>query len=457
MQQFTALLGKDDELARVSRVVDPHLEIAAIINTVCKSRGGGPALFFENVRGHDIPLAANLFGSRRRMALASGLGDIEDLANRIRADLALTGARDSTLALQSAVSGRPEQVVFVDDAACFEVDVTASGVTALPALQSWPGDGGRYLTLGQVFTYHPETSSGNCGMYRMQLVEPHKLLLRCHAGSGGAEHLAAWHARREAMPIVVALGGPPIMTWLAGVPLPGGVAETAFAGYLTAQPLPMARCQDRRLAVPASTDILIEGSIFPGEQEMEGPFGNHTGSYGSITPAPVIRIIKISRRRDAIYPCTLVGPPPMENASLAEMTLHILLPLLQFDHPWVLDVHMPPQGIFHRAAMVAVAPDCQRTLDEMGRALWASALLKNSRLLILLDADVALRDFAEVYWRVINAGPWSGSCRGDGHKMLLDARAPAGDRRVKPDPEIIRKVRAQWPEYELDDIKLNHE
>lgn len=449
LQQFIAELERAGELTRVKCRADPHLEIAAVVDLLCKGSGGGPALLFERVAGHSIPLAVNLYGSRRRLALALGIQSSKEWAEKLRKDLAATGARDSRLAFEKIVSQRQERDACTESPPCWKIDCTDQGVSALPALQAWPGDGGRYLTLGQVFTCDPESLVGNCGMYRLQVVDRHRLLLRCHAGSGGARHLAAWHANGEAMPIAVALGGPPIMTWLAGVSLPGGVTELAFASYLTGRSLPVQRCQDPRLSVPASAEIVLEGRVWPGDEMLEGPFGNHTGRYQPAASAPVIRIERMYRRKEAIYPCTVVGPPPMENACLAEMTERILLPLLQFDHPWVQDLHMPPQGVFHRAALVAVAADCPVSVAEIRHALWASALLRDARLLILLDADVCLHDFADVYWRVVNAVDWATHCRADAQRLVVDARAPKGTRRVVADAETVRRIKARWGEYGL--------
>jgi 4-hydroxy-3-polyprenylbenzoate decarboxylase len=451
LQNFISMLEQAGELSRVRCSVDPELEVAAIINAVCKGQGRGQALLFENVRGYRLPLAANLFGSPTRLAMALGVRDLSVLTKKFQADLAATGSQDVLLALKELVACAQHQAAYVDNAPCFARDVTESGLDALPALKSWPGDGGRYLTLAQVFTTHPETGTDNCGMYRVQLVGRDRALLRCHPGSGGAAHLAAWHARGEAMPVAITLGGPPIMTWLAGVSLPGCVKETAFAGYLSGRPMQMGRCRDFNLAVPATAEIVIEGRIFPGEELVEGPFGNHTGRYVPASPAPVIRVEKISMREGAVFPCTVVGPPPMENVQLAALTAQILLPLLQFDHPWVHDLYMPPESIFHGAAMIAVAPECGLSFEEISRALWASALLKNSKLLLLLDRDAPLRDSGAVYWRLLNSVVWPASPHIDGQKVALDARTPAGSRRVATGDELEQNVLRRWHEYGLDD------
>lgn len=442
-------LDQAGELSRVVCPVDTHLEIAAICDAVSQGCGRGQALLFENVQGYTLPVATNLFASRKRIELALGDNVFTALPAKLRTDLVASGAKESSLALRRVVSCRENQPVYIEEAPCFSRDVSDLALTCLPALMAWPEDGGKYLTLAQVFTYHPETNFTNCGMYRVQVVDRNRAMLRCHPGSGGAEHLAAWHERGKAMPVAIALGGPPVMTWLAGVSLPGDVSEIDFAGYVAGHPLAMARCRDKHLAVPATAEIVLEGHVWPDEKLTEGPFANHTGRYEPAAPAPVLRIERVSLRQGAIYPCTVVGPPPRENSCLAELTVRTLLVLLQFDHPWVIDLHLPAEGVFHRAAMVAVAPDCSLSLQEISNALWTSVLLKNSRLLILLDNDTPLSDFSAVYWRIVNANRLTEAYYADTHRVVIDARSLAGARRVEPDEDIVQKITARWQEYGL--------
>lgn len=449
LQEFLAMLEQAGELSRVRCPVDADLEVAAIINAVCKQPGGGPALLFENVNGSPFPLTANLFGSMPRLAMALGGWEADAMAAKLRNDLAGSGAENAAVALQMLVSAAGNQAIQVGEAACFEREITSRGLEILPALRCWPGDGGRYLTLAQVITRHPETGVENCGMYRVQLAGPDQALLRCHPGSGGAEHVAAWLALGEAMPVAIALGGPPLLTWLAGMPLPEGVSETTLAGYLCGHPLSMGCCPATRLSVPAAAEIVIEGFIRPGEERMEGPFGNHTGRYAPAVPAPLIRVERVSMRHGAVYPCTLVGPPPMENHHLAARTTALLLTLLQFDNPWVVDLSMPRESIYHGAAMIAVAGDCGLSLAEISRALWSSVLLKKARLLVLLDSDVLLSDLHQVYWHVINAGVWPPANRLEGQKVVLDARTPPGAARVAMADHTASLVAERWQEYGL--------
>jgi 4-hydroxy-3-polyprenylbenzoate decarboxylase len=448
LQGFINHLEEVDELLRVKASVDPHLETAAIINQVCKGAGNKRALLFENVKGSEIPLVANLFGSQQRVAMALGVNDIAQLAKRLREDLSFSNEKNSAQALAKLAQNSNSETVCSNIAPCFAIDVSAQGLEALPALQSWPDDGGRYLTLGQIFTSDPDNGQQNCGMYRIQILAKHTALIRCHPGSGGGSHMAAWHARGKAMPVAIVLGGPPVLTWCAGISLPESVSEIEFAGYLTGQSISMTKCQGSDLCVPSNAEIVIEGHILPGEEQLEGPFGNHTGYYVPASPAPVVRVKSVYMREGAVYPCTVVGPPPMENMYLAQAAERLLLPLLQHDYPWIVDIHMPLAGIYHRAAMVAVDA-ANMPVEEISKALWQSMLLRNSRLIVLLDKDCDLHQRSNVYWRVINADSWTKSVWMDGDKIVVDARRSPQKPVVRPDRNTLNKVMKRWQEFDL--------
>jgi 4-hydroxy-3-polyprenylbenzoate decarboxylase len=435
-----------DNLAALSKIkcrVDPVLEIAAIVNRVCKTGEGGKALLFENVHGSSVKVAANLFGSTQRMADCFGVDDIEVLSEKLSRDLAANNGSTSG-GILAGLTRLPEfDAAPAADAPWQEMDLTAQGLDAIPALQSWPGDGGRYLTLGQVFTPHPVTGETNCGIYRVQLLDGHRALLRCHPGSGGAGHIKAWHERGEAMPVAIALGGPPALTCVASTSLPHDVPEINFINYLMGSVIAMSLGKKTQLSVPATAEIVIEGRIFPGETLPEGPFGNHTGYYAARSTAPVLRVESISMQQDAIYPCTVVGPPPMENVHLARTSARLLLPLLQHDCPWVRGVHMPIESIYHRVALVAVADDCVPDPEVIQAALESSMLLKGSKLIVLIDEDIDSLNQQEIYWQLINRLVQTRQAKG----VVVDARSKAGAKKVKQADKILKSVEARWKEY----------
>lgn len=445
LNSFLAKLANAEDLARVACQVDPVLEVAAIVNRVCKSGTGGKALLFENVRGSGLRIAANLFGSSRRMAACFGVDDIEVLSGKLRGDLAVNQQRASAEILAQLTGGARFAAGQTADAPWQELDMTAQGLDVIPALKSWPGDGGRYLTLGQVFTSHPVSGDTNCGLYRVQLQDRHRALLRCHPGSGGAAHLKAWHERGEAMPVAIALGGPPALTCAASISLPEAVSETNFIGYLMGSAVALSPCRRSQLSVPAAAEMVVEGRIFPDETMPEGPFGNHTGYYAPRAPAPVLRVESIRMKQDAIYPCTVVGPPPMENIHLAQTAERLLLPLLQHDYPWVRAVHMPVESIFHRVALVSVADECAADLEAIRDALQSSMLLKGSKLIVLIDEEASSLEQKDIYWRLTNSLLQAKPGKG----VVVDARGTPGAQKIIQADKLLQAVERRWQEYGL--------
>jgi 4-hydroxy-3-polyprenylbenzoate decarboxylase len=422
LQKFIAHLETVGELVRVKEKVDPYLEVADIVNRTCKDPTGNSALLFENVKGSALPLVANCFGSSLRTAAALDVTNVESLSVKLKADLRAIEEKTSGKALAKLIQGKAEEQIKDDDCLAVTHVECEKGLSELPVLCSWPKEGGPYITLGQVFTKHPDSKEQNCGMYRLQVVDKETALVRFHPGSGGGEHLEAWHARGEAMPIAVVLGGPPALTLCAGMSLPEGVTETGFVKYLTGHSVAMAKCQNSELFVPSTAEVVIEGLIAPDDEMEEGPFGNHTGYYSDVSPAPVVKVLNVHLRESAVYPCTVVGPPPMENVFMAQANERLLLELLQYDCPWVVNVHMPIEGIYHRAALVSVDQH-DGSAAKISKRLNGSRLLRNSRMIVLLDKDCDLYNFRDVYWRFINADAWQESVLIDGKTMVVDARA----------------------------------
>ena len=447
LHSYIRLLAQADQLRSVKALVDPHLEVATIIDRVSKGACQGRALLFEQVKHSTLSVAANLFGSSQRVAWALGTTELSSLADKIAKDLKEFGQMSADQAIAKLCSFQRFQPYVTASDTLF--DMTVAGLSGLPILKFWPKDGGSYITLGQVVTADPEGQE-NCGMYRMQVLDQQRLALHCRPNSGAASHLARWSQIDKPMPVAIALGGPPVLTWAAGIPLPHGVEEAAFAGYLSELPLALCRCQHSDLRVPATAEILIEGEVQAGDMAVEGPFGNHTGNYADSTQSPTIHVRRIARRTDAIYPTTMVGPPPMEDLHLAEAVLRVLFPLLRHDYPWVSKISMPLEGIYHRGAVLAIDPSANVSLSDVIQMREGSRLLRGARMMILYDDDVELNSAAELYWRLINAADWQGTVRVESGCLFMDARRPQSRSALKLDHTCLAKVLRRWHEYGLD-------
>lgn len=449
LRTFLHLLAQADQLARITVPVDPCLELAAIVNRTVKGAGGGKALLFEQVTGARMAVASNLLGTPQRVAWALGTTDLDGVARKLSEDLMATGATSPETALAAICAASAWLPVTVSRPAWAAIDYGSVGLDQLPAITAWPGDGGAFLTMAQVFTRDPETGSGNCGMYRLQIHDQATATIRCRQNSGMAGHLTAWHARGEALPVAVALGGPPALTWAAAVSLPPAVEETAFCGYLSGRPLQMSACRYSDLQVPASAEVVIEGFVDPGMTRPEGPFGNHTGAYDVEPAAPMLRVTAVHAREEAICPWTLVGPPPMENIQLARVAAQLLLPLVRMTVPAVRALHLPAAGIFHRAALVSVDRAEERPANVVAQQLRSTLLLRGARVLVLCADDHPLHDAEAVLWRVLNRVDWERDLLIENGMLTIDARRlPAGEP-VRCRPDVLARVLARWEDYRI--------
>lgn len=453
---FLALLEESGDLASIKAEVDPVLEIAEITNRVCKQKGGGKALLFKNVKGYKIPVATNLFGSFQRIAWALWSDHLQQLADRVGKELKAQGEGDAETRLRRLVE-KPENLPrLISSPPCQEVVIQGCpDLGILPALKSWPGDGGHFLTLPLVFTRDPGSKRRNCGMYRVQIFGKDRAGLHWAKGTDGARQAAAWQARNKPMPVAIALGGDMVMTYAATAPLPTGVEEASYAGYLRQMPMEMARCVSCELEVPAAAEFVIEGYVQPGETMPEGPFGNHTGYYAPPEPAQVLRVTVITHRKDPIYPCTVVGPPPMENCYLAKATERLFLPMLQIDHPSVVDLNMPLEGIFHGCAVISIRKEVAGQGRKIIRELWTKGFLKKARFMLILDEDVRVQDLSESFWRTINHLDPGRDIIIDGNRIGIDATRKGPDEGLDLDwpptlaqDEVTRMmVDRRWQEY----------
>jgi 4-hydroxy-3-polyprenylbenzoate decarboxylase len=450
LRAFVDLLEEYGELRRIKVEVNPELEIAAITERVSKQQDG-KALLFEKVMGHSMPVLTNLFGSMRRVGLALSPDPLEALGKRIACDLQITAGTTAEERLVKLVETSAWLPHLVGNAPCQEiVEKQTADLRKIPALKSWPMEGGRYITLPMVFSRDPLTGRRNCGMYRVQIVGKQIATIHWNEQADGGRHFRAWQALEKSMPIAIAIGGDPVLTFAAGVPLPSGIDEMSFAGYLRQGPVAMAQCATCDLEIPAFSEIVIEGFVDPKETRTEGPFGNHSGNYVPSGPAPVIHVTAVTRRPDALYPCTVVGRAPMEDCYLAKATERVFLPMIQVDFPGIKDFNFPMEGIFHGCALISLTKPSAGSGRRLIGQLWQHRMFKRSRLLVIFDAEVDVQNPSEAYWYAVNRVRGDRDILIDGVKVGIDATNQQNRRTVQADPDTLQLLKRRWPEYGID-------
>jgi 4-hydroxy-3-polyprenylbenzoate decarboxylase len=390
LRDFLSAIEARGELLRVKEPVSPVLEITEWADRMVKR--GGPALLFENT-GSSMPVAINLFGTPARTALALGVTDLNDLAREIE-DLLRLQPPETLLdklkmvpLLLKLASFPPRRV---SSAPCQEVVLQGDGadLNMLPVLKCWPEDGGRFLTLTNVFTRSPD-GRPNCGMYRLQIFDARTAGMHWHVHHDGARHYREWEALGKPMPAAVAIGGDPAVVYSATAPVPPGFDEMLFAGFIRKQPVDMVPCVTQPgLLVPAQAEIVIEGFVPPGERRREGPFGDHTGFYSLPDDYPVFHVTAITHRRSPIYQTIVVGPPPMEDTYLGKATERLFLPLLRLMLPEVVDYNFPEFGVFHNCVFVSIRKAYPQHARKVMHALWGLNQLMLTKLIVVVDEQV---------------------------------------------------------------------
>ncbi len=408
LQDFIAALEKRGELRRIRSEVDPELEITEIASRVMKA--GGPALLFERVKGSAYPLLINAMGTESRMAFAIGAQSLDEKAMEIEALIgwAWSQLRDFSLlkAVPGAISRFPALRALlprrVSRPLCQEIIDDEAGLHSLPVLKCWPADGGRFLTLPVVCTRDPRTGAQNMGMYRMQVYDDRAAGMHWHLHKDGAHFFQAYRARDERMPVAVALGSDPAVTYASTAPLPEGLWEMVFAGFLRRKPAVIAKATLSDLDVPADAEFILEGWVDPRETRLEGPFGDHTGFYSLPDEYPVFHLARITRRRNPVYPATVVGIPPKEDCWMAKATERLFLPFLKQLCPEIRDLVMPLEGVFHNCVIVSIDKRYPGHARKVMNFLWGMGQMMYTKLIVVVDAEVDLRDLSGVCWRVLN-------------------------------------------------------
>jgi len=403
LTDFLSDLERKRLLARIAEPVSPDLEIAAVTDRACKSPGGGPALLFDKPTGYDMPVATNVYGSTERMCLALGVKALDDLAREI--DELMTpqmpeGIMDALRMLPMVGRLRDLMPKTVKDAPCHEIVQRDGTLDALPILTCWPEDGGRYITFPIVFTKDPETGMRNIGAYRMQVFDGRTTGMHWQRHKGAAQHYRVAERMKKRLDVAVALGAEPVLPYCATAPMPEGLDELLLAGFLARRRIEMVKCVTSDLEVPASSHIVLEGYVEPGERRREGPFGDHTGLYSQPDDFPVFHLTCVTRRKRPTYLTTVVGVPPMEDYYLGLASERIFLPLIRKTLPEIVDMHFPAEGIFHNLVLVSIDKRYPGHARKIMNAFWGLGQLMFSKTIVVVDKDVDVQDLSQVAWIV---------------------------------------------------------
>lgn len=506
MQSFLRDLESRGQLKRVRGEVNPVLEIAEITDRQCKlpaagsftppatdpvnGKRGGHALLFERVKGSEVPVAINVFGSYERMRVALGVDDFETLATRVqelvKPEMPTTLLEKMKKLPQLAkIAGYGPKVV--KRGICQEVVKTDdANLLTLPVIQCWPHDGvpgfggkpaneiagtGRYITFAGIYTKDPDNEQRNVGMYRVQVFGEKLAAMHWHLHHDGARHFRKYQKRGERMPLAIVLGGEPVLPYAATCPLPPDVSELLFAGFLNDGGIELVPCKTIPLEVPCNAEIVIEGWVDPQKTLVEGPFGDHTGFYSLADRYPAFHVTAITHRRNPVYLTTIVGKPPMEDYYLGKATERVFLPLLRMLIPSIRDYHLPMFGAFHNAVFVQIRKEYPMHARSVMSSIWGAGQMMFSKMLVVVDEHVNVHDEQDVLFHLGANVDWrrdvvvvDGPCDildhatpyyGAGAKIGIDAtRKIAGEGVVREWPEelemsadVKQLVERRWKEY----------
>ena len=404
LREFISFLEKKGELMRIEAEVDPVLEVTEIADRISKT--GGPALYFEHVKGARTPLVINLFGSYRRMSWALGVEDFKDIGERFSSLMKVEPGlsfKEKVGLLQELYKISTSMPKEVKKAPCQEVVSTQGfSLADYPVLKCWPGDGGRFVTLPLVITKDPDTGKQNMGMYRMQVFDERTTGMHWHTHHDGAVNFRKTTKQGKRMEVAVALGGDPITQYAATAPLPYGIEELFFAGFLRRRPVEVVRAKTVDLLVPAEAEIILEGYVDAGEERREGPFGDHTGYYSLAGDYPVFHVTCITERKAPIYPTTIVGKPPMEDCYMGKATERMFLPFIRMQFPEIVDVNLPLEGVFHNCALISISKSYPMHARKIMNAIWGLGQMMFTKFIVVYDEEVDVQNTSEAAWKAFN-------------------------------------------------------
>ena len=441
-RKFLQTLEKAGELKRISQPVATELEITELADREMKSPGGGQALLIEkptiNGEVSPFPVAINTMGSHRRMAMSLGANSVEEVSAELGVLMKAkppTSFRAAIKLLGTALDLRHAKPKMVRSGACQEVvhkfetqnsklktQNSLATLLDLPILKCWPLDAGRFITLPCVVTKDPDTGERNLGMYRIQIYDEQTTGMHWQLHKVAARHGKRYYETGEKMPVAIFLGGDPVFTFCATAPLPDGLDEFLLAGYLRKKSVELVKCLTNDLEVPADADFVIEGYIDPKEPlRLEGPFGDHTGYYSLADLYPAFHVTAITHRKDAVYPATIVGMPPMEDFYIGSASVKLFLPIFKMNFPEIVDIALPAEGVFHNLVFVSIKKTYPMQAYKIMHGLWGMGQMMFSKYIVVVDADVNVQNTSEVLFHLCaNTDPQRDSIFTKGPSDVLD-------------------------------------
>ena len=475
MHEFISKLEENNELRRVSVKVDPDLEIAEIMRR--SMYANGPALLFENVKGSNIPILGNAFGSIRRLEIGLDMRDFTEIGQRI--------VEMTKMEIPSGILGKIKKIPEISKMAeafpkessgpITQVISSKASFNDLPILRSWPNDAGRFITLGMVATRHPETKVRNLGVYRIQIIDETHALIHWQKHKRGAQHSEITKEAGNRIPAAIVIGGEPSTIFSAIAPVPEGLDKYLFAGITQKRGIKTVRCKTIDLDVPANAEIVLEGYVDPTDLRDEGPFGDHTGYYTPVEPYPTFTLTGIMQRRDPIYVTTVVGKPILEDAYIGQVIERSFLPLIKMIHPEVIDFAMPAAGWFQGFAIISIKKRYPGQAKKVMMGAWSMGQLALTKIIIVVDDDINVHDINDVIWAVttradaardttiINYAPTdtldpASPLVNLGSKMGIDATQKTASegytreiqKQVQVDIDTKNLVDTRWSDYNID-------
>ncbi len=445
LREFIDFLEDKKELVRIKAEVDPVLEVTEITDRISKK--GGPALLFEKVKGSEMPIVINLFGSYRRMGWALGADDFTSISQRfapfLKGDLNLNLRQklEVLYGLYKLSASKPKEV---KKAVCQEIVKEKDfSLSDYPVLKCWPGDGGRFITLPLVMTKDPESGKQNMGMYRMQVFDDRTTGMHWHTHHDGAVNYRKAVKLGKRLEVAVALGGDPVTIFAATAPLPYGVEELFFAGFLRGKPVEVVKAKTVDLMVPARAEIVLEGYVEIEEKRREGPFGDHTGYYSIADDYPVFRVTCITHRKTPLYPATIVGKPPMEDCYMGKATERLFLPFIKMQMPEIVDMNLPVEGVFHNCALISIKKSFPMHARKVINAVWGLGQMMFTKFIFIFDEEVDVQNISDAAWKAFNnVDPARDIVISEGPLDVLDHSSPRPIYGAKMGVDATRK----WPE-----------